>query len=277
MTRNELIVQAFREDIPRSDITTESLGLSERLGDARLVAKEDLVLAGQEMFTDCMRYLAPDVQMHWLFNDGNLILQNQNVCWLKGDLIKILQAERVALNFLGRLSGIATLTRCFAQAVADTDCKILDTRKTTPLLRDLEKAAVRAGGGHNHRMNLSDAILIKENHIRAAGSLTRAVRSIRQSTNLPIEVECATLEEVDMALAEGVQRILLDNMNLLDMERARAKIPANVQVEASGNMTLDRVAEVAKIGVDYISVGALTHSAPCADFSLLFQWGSGGK
>jgi len=275
MNLNELIRQAYAEDIPHQDVTTNSLGLKERMGDARLVAKEDLVLSGRAVFEACVRQIAPQAQLEWMFQDGQLILQNQNICWIKGDLLKLLQAERVALNFLGRLSGIATLTRCFAQAVAGTNCKILDTRKTTPLMRPLEKAAVRAGGGHNHRMSLSDAILIKENHIRAAGSLTQAVRSIRQNSSLPIEVECATLDEVDQALAERVQRILLDNMDLETMRKAVERIPASVQTEASGNMTLDRVPAVAALGVNFISVGALTHSAPCADFSLLFQWPTG--
>lgn len=275
MNLNELIRQAYAEDIPHQDVTTNSLGLKERMGDARLVAKEDLVLSGRAVFEACVRQIAPQAQLEWMFQDGQLILQDQNICWIKGDLLKLLQAERVALNFLGRLSGIATLTRCFAQAVAGTNCKILDTRKTTPLMRPLEKAAVRAGGGHNHRMSLSDAILIKENHIRAAGSLTQAVRSIRQNSSLPIEVECATLDEVDQALAERVQRILLDNMDLETMRKAVERIPASVQTEASGNMTLDRVPAVAALGVNFISVGALTHSAPCADFSLLFQWPTG--
>jgi nicotinate-nucleotide pyrophosphorylase (carboxylating) len=277
MKRQDMILQAYAEDIPQSDVTTDGLGLGSRLGDARLVAKEDLVMSGMDLFSDCIRHIDPQVQLNWLFKDGDLILQKQNVCWIKGDLIKLLKAERVALNFLGRLSGIATLSRCFVQAVDGTGCRILDTRKTTPLFREYEKAAVRAGGGFNHRMNLSDAVLIKENHIRAAGSLTKAVRAIRQNTSLPIEVECSTLDEVDLALSEKVQRILLDNMSLLEMSKARARIPANVEIEASGNMTLDRVGEVAALGVDCISVGALTHSAPSADFSLLFEWSLGER
>ncbi len=272
MDRSELIRQAYSEDIPRTDITTESLGLIERQGEARLIAKEDLVLAGRSVFTDCVKFIDPKTQLDWLFDDGQLILKGQNICWIKGDLLTLLRAERVALNFLGRLSGIATLTRCFVQSAGKTDCKILDTRKTTPLLRDLEKAAVRSGGGHNHRMTLSDAIMVKENHIRAAGSIALAVRAIRQSTRLPIEVECSTLDEVGQAVHEKVQRILLDNMSLELMQEALKIIPSHIETEASGNMTLDRIPAVAALGVTYISVGALTHSAPCADFSLLFQW-----
>jgi nicotinate-nucleotide pyrophosphorylase (carboxylating) len=208
MNLSQLIMQAYAEDIPRGDLTSDSLGLATCPGDARLVAKEDLVLAGRLVFSECVQH-----------------------------------------------------------------SKILDTRKTTPLLREYEKAAVRAGGGQNHRMSLSDAILIKENHIRASGGLKQAVRAIkRTAAKSAIEVECSSLEEVEAAVSEGVQRILLDNMSNAQMAEARAKIPAFIAIEASGNMQLERVGEVARLGVDFISVGALTHSAPCADFSLLFEW-----
>lgn len=272
MNLNQLIREAYQEDIPHGDVTTENLGLKDKMGDARLVAKEDLVLAGRDLFEACVKYCDPQAQIKWQFADGDLALNQQNVCWIKGDLLLLLKAERTALNFLGRLSGIATLTRCFVQATRGTSCRILDTRKTTPLLRELEKAAVRAGGGTNHRMNLSDAILIKENHIRAVGGLVKAVRAVRQTSRASIEVECSTLAEVELAVQEQVQRILLDNMDTPTLKAARARIPANIEVEASGNMTLERIPEVAAVGVDYISVGALTHSAPCADFSLLFEW-----
>jgi len=272
MNLKQMITEAFAEDLPGGDVTTDGLGISERIGDAKLVAKEDLVLCGRRIFDACVQHLAPDMQLNWQFKDGDFILQGQVVCWLKGDLIRLLKAERVALNFLGRLSGIASLTRCFAQEVAHTKCKILDTRKTTPLWRELEKEAVRAGGGSNHRMTLSSAILIKENHIRAAGSIQDAIRNIRKKTSEPIEIECSTLEEVREALNERVQRILLDNMTTQQISEARALIPALIQLEASGNMTLARVREVAETGVDFISVGAITHSAPTADLSLLFDW-----
>lgn len=272
MTLKQMIVEAFAEDIPRGDVTTDGLGLKERIGDAKLVAKEDLVLAGRYVFEDCVKHIVPEMQFKWQFKDSDFILKGQVVCWLKGDLLKLLKAERVSLNFLGRLSGIASLTRCFVQEVQGTKCKILDTRKTTPLWRELEKEAVRAGGGTNHRMNLSAAILIKENHIRAAGGMSQAIQAIRKKTSEPIEVECSTLEEVQNALNERVQRILLDNMSTEDIRKAREMIPAAISVEASGNMNLGRVKEVAGTGVDFISVGALTHSAPCADYSLLFEW-----
>lgn len=272
MTLKELIAQAYVEDIPRGDVTTEGLGLLERIGDAKLVAKEDLVLSGRSVFENCVHHIVPEMQLKWQFKDSDFVLKGQVVCWLRGDLVRLLKAERVALNFLGRMSGIATLTRCFVQAVHGTRCKILDTRKTTPLLRSLEKEAVRTGGGTNHRMDLSAAILIKENHIRAAGGISQAIALIRKKTSEPIEVECSSLQEVELALKERVQRILLDNMSTEDMRRARAMAPSMIQMEASGNMTLARVREVAETGVDFISVGALTHSAPVADYSLLFEW-----
>lgn len=272
MDLRQLIEDAYAEDIPNGDITTDNLGLTERLGDAQLIAKEDLVLAGRSVFENCVRHIDPDAKLRWQFDDGDFALNRQTVCWIRGDLIKLLRAERVALNFLGRLSGIATLTRCFVQETRGTKCKILDTRKTTPLLRDLEKAAVRAGGGFNHRMNLSDAVLIKDNHIRAVGSLPDAIRAVRSARSGPIEVECRTLDEVREAVADRVERILLDNMSTADMATARSLIPAIIEVEASGNMSVSRIKEVAETGVDFISVGALTHSAPCADFSLMFDW-----
>ncbi len=273
MTLIEIIRHAFAEDIPGVDLTTDSLGIQERLGDARLVAKEDLVLAGRHVFEACLHFIDPEFQLKWQFKDGDLVLKGQTVCWIKGNLIRLLKAERVALNFTGHLSGIASLTRCFVQQVQGSKCKILDTRKTMPLFRELEKEAVRAGGGFNHRMNLSDAILIKENHIRAAGGIGRAISGIRQKTSEPIEIECSNLKEVETAVQLRVQRILLDNMTTAEIRQARQLIPSTIQVEASGNMTLERVREVAEAGVDFISVGALTHSAPNADLSLLFEWG----
>jgi nicotinate-nucleotide pyrophosphorylase (carboxylating) len=272
MTIKEMIKLAFAEDIPSGDVTTENLGLKEVVGDAKLVAKEDLVLSGRHIFDDCVKFMAKDMNLNWQFKDGDFLLKGQTACWLRGDLIQLLKAERVALNFLGKLSGIATLTRCFVQETKGTNCKILDTRKTTPLWRELEKEAVRTGGGTNHRMNLSQAILVKENHVRAAGSMEKAIAAIRKKTSEPIEIECSTLAEVGIAVNERVNRILLDNMTTEQLKEARAAIPRQIQVEASGNMRLERIREVAATGVDYISVGALTHSAPVADFSLLFEW-----
>lgn len=272
MNLSELITQAYAEDLPNGDLTTENLSLGKRIGDAQVIAKEDLVLAGREVFTKCILFICPEAEIRWQFEDGDFALEKQTLCWIKADLPLLLRAERVALNFLGHLSGIATLTRCFAQATRDTSCKILDTRKTTPLLRELEKAAVLAGGGTNHRRHLSDAILVKENHIRAMGGIGAAVRAIRKTYDGAIEVECTNLKEVSEAVNLAVERILLDNMNDDLIRQAREQIPATIEVEASGNMHLERISKVAHLGVDYISVGALTHSAPCADISMVFEW-----
>lgn len=272
MTLQELIRAAIKEDMPNGDVTTESLALKPRAGRARLKAKEDIILSGAIAFEQSMETLEPGCRIKWHFEEGDKILKNQIICTIEGDLIQILKAERVALNFLGHLSGIATHTHRFAEKMAGTATKILDTRKTTPAFRELEKKAVIHGGGSNHRMNLSDAILIKDNHIDVMGGITAAVERVRENSNLPIEVEASTLEQVQEAVALKVHRILLDNMNNEILAKALVLIPSTIETEASGNMTLDRVASVAALGVNYISVGAVTHSAPCADVSLLFQW-----
>lgn len=271
MDLNEIISLALAEDAPHGDLTSEVTVPKDKMGHATLVAKSDLVFSGREAFTKTFEQVDPEVRLTWLFKDGSEVLQGQAICNITGRLQSLLKAERVALNFAGHLSGVATLTRSFVQQVDGTSCKILDTRKTTPLFRALEKAAVRHGGGTNHRMNLSDAILIKDNHIKACGSLTKAVESAKARSSRPVEVECATLEEVRQAVNCKAERLLLDNMSLEMMKEALKLIPAGIATEASGNMTLERVRAVAEIGVDFISVGALTHSAPCADLSLKFS------
>jgi len=267
----KIVKAALAEDIPNGDLTTDGLRLAGKMGRAKLVAKEDLMLSGTEPFSITFRTLDPDVQIQWQFNDGDFVFKGQTVCTLSGLLASLLKSERVALNFLGRLSGIATLTRCFADQVKDTKTKILDTRKTTPNLRALEKQAVAHGGGRNHRFSLSDAVLIKENHIRAAGGIADAVSLLRKNHKGPIEIEVRDLNELQAAIAARVDRVLLDNMSDEDIAQAVREIPGSIQTEASGNMTLDRVGRVAQLGVDFISVGAITHSAPCADLSLLFE------
>jgi nicotinate-nucleotide pyrophosphorylase (carboxylating) len=268
---DEMIRDAFEEDLPNGDLTTDTLFKAPIAGRARLIAKEDLVLSHTEIFEKCVRSQAPETKFKWEFKNGDFALEKQTVCVLQGDLVAILKAERVALNFLGKLSGIATLTRCFVNQVKHTKTKILDTRKTTPLYRTLEKEAVVNGGGVNHRMNLSSAVLIKENHIRAAGGIKEAVSKFDLSAT-PVEIECSTIEEVKIAVDLRVQRILLDNMDNETLKAACALIPTFIKTEASGNMKLERVGSVAEIGVDFISVGALTHSAATADYSLLFEW-----
>ena len=272
MTLFELIRAAIYEDMPAGDLTTESLAVLPRQGRARLVAKQDLVLSGTAAFEQTMMMLEPNAKVKWHFQESEAVLNRQNICTIQGDLIQILKAERVAINFLMHLSGIATLTNKFVRAIAGTKTQILDTRKTLPAYRDLEKRAVVHGGGRNHRKDLSSAILIKENHISVMGGITDAVTRVREHTAVPIEVEASTLDEVRECVGLKVERVLLDNMNDELLTQAVALIPNPIETEASGNMTLDRVGSVAQIGVDFISVGALTHSAPSADVSLLFDW-----
>lgn len=269
----ELVRQGVLEDMPQGDLTTRSLGLTSRPGTARLIAKQDLVVSGLDLFQATVLSLDPDCRVQWTFVDGQSVLKGQVVGLLHGNLIEILKAERTALNFLGHLSGIATLTRQYVAQVEHTSTQILDTRKTLPGYRALEKKAVRDGGGRNHRLNLSDAILIKENHIRAVGGLSAAIQAVRRHTSASIEIETTTLNEVREAIDGKVQRILLDNMSNELMAEALELIPAEIQTEASGNMSLSRVRSVAELGVNFISVGALTHSAPVADLSLIFDWG----
>jgi nicotinate-nucleotide pyrophosphorylase (carboxylating) len=272
MTLTDLIQAALKEDMPSGDLTTDSLALTPRFGQARLIAKEDIILSGTMPFEQTMLALDPTARIQWHFKEGELVLDKQIICHISGDLIQILKAERVALNFIGHLSGIATLTRCFVKEVEHTKTRILDTRKTLPGYRDLEKRSVAHGGGQNHRYNLSDAVLIKDNHIMVAGGLSKAVERIREHTSEKIEVECASLSEVREAIALKVERILLDNMPNDMMRAALDLIPDPVEVEASGNMSVDRVKSIADLGIDFISVGAITHSAPNADVSLLFDW-----
>jgi nicotinate-nucleotide pyrophosphorylase (carboxylating) len=271
-TMMDLILAALKEDMPQGDLTTDSLALTPRFGQARLIAKEDLVLSGTAPFEQTVLALDPNAKVQWHFKEGELILNRQIICHITGDLMQVLKAERVALNFIGHLSGIATYTRCFVKQVEHTKTKILDTRKTMPTFRDLEKRAVLHGGGVNHRFNLSDAVLIKENHIHVAGGITNAVNRVREHTKEPIEIECGTIEQVKEAVSLGVDRILLDNMPNEVIREVLPLIPKNVKTEASGNMNLERIRSVAELGVDFISVGALTHSAPNADVSLLFDW-----
>lgn len=274
MTTIDLIRAALKEDRTSQDITTESLAMKPKYGEALLKAKEDLVLSGANAFEETLLFLEPQVRIKWQFNEGDVVYKGQNICAIEGDLLQILKAERVALNFLGRLSGIATLTRSFVKEVEGTKAKILDTRKTTPLLRELEKRAVNHGGGFNHRFNLSESVLIKDNHITLMGGITKAVNRLKQNCTLPIVIEVGNLEQIKECITLKVERILLDNMSNEMMALALKLIPEEIKIEASGNMTLSRVKSVAQLGVDYISVGALTHSAPCADISLLFDWGA---
>ncbi len=267
-----IVRQAIQEDLPDGDKTTDGLQSPARIGHCRVLAKEDLVLSGTAAFTEALHQLEPKAEIHWQFKDGDWVLNQQSVCLIKGDLVQILKAERVSLNFLGHLSGIASLTRCYVEQLEGLKTRLLDTRKTLPGLRALEKQAVVHGKGFNHRMNLSDAILIKENHIRLAGGIEKAVRLLQQNSQLPIEVECSKIEEVETAVFLKVSRIMLDNMSVDQVREALKLIPPSIQTEVSGNIRIENIREYAKTGVQFISVGALTHSAPNADLSLLFEW-----
>ena len=266
----EIIRRALAEDIGHGDITTEVTVDPEVEGKAIIVAKEDLVLCGIDVFLEVFLTLDPSIDFSCEFMDGESIANGNIIAELAGPLATLLTGERVALNLLQRMSGIATLTSKYVKAVSGTKAWILDTRKTTPGLRVLEKYAVTVGGGHNHRFGLSDGILIKDNHIAAAGGIKKAVESARYLAphTLKIEVECSTIAQVKEALAVGADIIMLDNMDNKTMKAAVKTIAGKALVEASGNMSLERVAAVAQTGVDFISVGALTHSAPAIDISM---------
>lgn len=254
------------EDLGHGDVTSEAVIDPDAACVAALLLKDPGVVYGLDVCEAVFEELDPDVVFRRFCADGDHA-EPSEVARIEGSARAILAGERLALNLLGRLSGIATLTRRHVDAVAGTDATILDTRKTTPGLRALEKAAVRAGGGTNHRLGLYDATLLKENHLRLAGSIDVAVVAARRA-GLPVEVECETLAEVQEALAAGADRILLDNMTTAQLRRAVAYVEGAVALEASGGITLDNVREVAETGVDFISVGALTHSAPILDVSL---------
>lgn len=272
MSDEEIVKAALEEDIPHGDITTDPLLLQGQRGFACLVAKQDLVLSGAKLFLKTFLLLDAQARLEWRYRDGDVVMAGAKIVEIEGDKGALLKAERTALNFLGHLSGIATLTKQYVDQVRGTQTKILDTRKTTPLLRRFEKQAVKDGGGINHRFSLSDGILIKENHIRAAGGIAAAVKRIMSmNPGKSIEIEVTNSEEVAQALELGVDHLLLDNMSLEEMANALKLVGKKAKTEASGNMTLDRIRQVAQIGVDYISVGRITHSAPCVDVSLLFD------
>lgn len=265
------IKKALEEDIGSGDATTNSIVPTDAKLRGQIIAKQDGVVAGVEVACAVFRELSNEVQFGALVTDGDVVSNRTTVAELQGSARALLTAERTALNFLGRMSGIATLTRRFVDAVEGTQAKILDTRKTAPGLRTLDKLAVKLGGGVNHRIGLFDMILIKDNHIDFAGSITAAVERARAAnTALEIEVETRTLDDVREALSLGVSRILLDNMTPETMRQAVAVAAGRAKLEASGNVTLENILEVARTGVDYISVGALTHSAKVFDVSL--EW-----
>ena len=268
---SQYISRALEEDIGPGDVTTDTIVPANASLHGRIVAKEDGIVAGLEVAKRVLLSLDQRVNFLARVEDGMKVTRGTVLADLDGPARALLTGERIALNFLGRMSGIATLTRKFVDAVSTTKAVILDTRKTAPGLRLTDKLAVRLGGGQNHRTGLFDMVLIKDNHIDFAGSITAAVERVRSSgTKLEIEVETRTLDNVREALALGVERILLDNMSSSTMREAVAICDGRAKLEASGNVTLDNVLEVAGTGVDYISVGALTHSPKVFDVSLEF-------
>ncbi len=269
--RDNLLRSFLQEDIGHGDLTSEPLFENSEKGSAHLVARESFVVAGAEMVAAQVFYLQnPDIQCSAAVADGTSVVPGDFLLTVSGSVVDLLKAERVALNLLQRLSGIATLTARFVEKTKLYSVRITDTRKTTPGLRMLERYAVRAGGGYNHRFNLSDGVLIKDNHIAACGSLTRAVEILREKVphTIKIEVETDTLDQVRECLDSGVDIIMLDNMNLVTMKQAVALIGGKALVEASGGVNLATVAGIAATGVDIISVGALTHSAPSCDIGM---------
>lgn len=272
----QLIDLALEEDRGPGDWTTRWTVPARTRAHATIIARADGVIAGTALAAAVFLRLEPGIDIDVVAGDGQGVRPGQSVVRLRGPGRAILTGERVALNFLQRLSGVATLTRRFVAAVEGTGAQILDTRKTTPGWRALEKAAVRAGGGVNHRAGLYDMVLIKENHKAIAGGLTEAVRRVREqnSSGLPITVEIHSPDELEAALAAGVDRLLLDNFDtatIAQMVKRTHELKQRPLIEASGNMSLERVGEVAAAGVDFISVGALTHSAPAFDLSLLLE------
>lgn len=263
--------RALYEDIGSGDLTAGLLPTTAQLA-AQVVCRETAVLAGQPWFTEAFHQLDPTVRIEWLANDGDPLEAGATVCRLAGPARGILSGERTALNFLQMLSATASLTRRYVDAVADTSAIILDTRKTLPGLRLAQKYAVRCGGGTNHRIGLFDAILVKENHIAAAGSIAAAVNGAREShPGVLLEVEVENREQLAEALAAGVDRALLDNFSVPDLRAAVRDAGERIGLEASGGITLENVREVAETGVDFISVGALTKNVRAIDFSMRYM------
>jgi nicotinate-nucleotide pyrophosphorylase (carboxylating) len=265
-----LIEKALSEDIGDGDVTTSAIMIVPQSVTGHLIAQEPLVVAGIDVVCRIYAQLDPDLQVTRYCEDGEEVSTGDIIAVLKGEAAPLLRGERVVLNFIQRLSGIATITRAFVRRVKAYPVKILDTRKTTPGWRALEKYAVKVGGGENHRLGLFDAVLIKDNHISAAGSIGEAVRRVREHLHegFPVEVETKNLREVKEALASGVNTIMLDNMSTEMMREAVTLIKGKALVEASGGVTLETVEEIARTGVNCISVGVLTHSARAVDISL---------
>ncbi len=267
---DDLILRALREDIPGEDISTNAVMPCRRPGQADLICKGEGVIAGLSVFARVFRLLDPETEADFTCRDGDRVGKGQRLGTVRGDIRILLSGERTALNFLQRMSGIATCTAAAVSILQGSCTRLLDTRKTTPGLRLLEKYAVRMGGGHNHRFNLSDGILLKDNHIAAAGGVAEAIRLAREYAPHVhrIEIEVESLPMLKEALEAGADIIMLDNMSPDEIRQAVAVTAGRAELECSGNITVESLASLAAVGVDYISSGALTHSAHILDLSL---------
>lgn len=270
LVADKLIMQALEEDITSEDISTNAVMPKEQMGEVDLICKEDGVIAGLWVFERVFTLLDPNVTVSLSVKDGDEVKKGQKMGTVAGDIRVLLSGERTALNYLQRMSGIATYTRSVAKLLEGSKTKLLDTRKTTPNMRIFEKYAVRVGGGYNHRYNLSDGVLLKDNHIGAAGSVRKAVEMAREYAPFvrKIEIETENLDMVREAVEAGADIIMLDNMSPEMMRDAVDYIDGRAKTECSGNVTKENVAQLTAVGVDYISSGALTHSAPILDISL---------
>ena len=270
MNADEMILSALREDITSEDISTNSVMRDFSMGEVELICKQDGVIAGLDIFKRVFELLDGKTEITFCCKDGDTVKNGEKLGIIRGDIRVLLSGERTALNFLQRMSGIATYTRSIAELLKGTKTKLLDTRKTTPNMRVFEKYAVKVGGGYNHRFNLSDGILLKDNHIGAAGGVKEAVRMAKEYAPFvrKIEIEVENLYMLRDALEAGADIIMLDNMSVEDMKEAVRLCEGKAETECSGNVTKENVARLVDIGVDYISSGALTHSSPILDLSL---------
>ena len=267
---DHLIMEALREDISSEDVTTNSVMKEAVEGEVELICKQDGVIAGLQVFERVFQLLDGETKAEFFCKDGDVVKAGELLGKVTGDIRVLLSGERVALNYLQRMSGIASYTRSVADLLSGSRTKLLDTRKTTPNMRIFEKYAVKVGGGYNHRYNLSDGVLLKDNHIGAAGGVKEAVQMAKEYAPFvrKIEVECETAEMVREAVEAGADIIMLDNMGVEEMQEAIAAIGGKAEIEISGNVTKENIAHYISLGVDYISSGALTHSAPILDISL---------
>ena len=270
LNADELILSALREDITSEDITTNSVMREYQLGEVELICKQDRVIAGLDVFKRTFELLDSKTEVTFTKKDGDTVKNGDKIGVVRGDIRVLLSGERTALNYLQRMSGIATYTRSITDLLKGSKTKLLDTRKTTPNMRVFEKYAVKVGGGYNHRYNLSDGILLKDNHIGAAGGVKEAVQMAKEYAPFvrKIEIEVENLDMLKEALDAGADIIMLDNMSVEDMKEAVKLVSGKAETECSGNVTKENVERLVDIGVDYISSGALTHSSPILDLSL---------